>query len=93
MKLEEDVIPAGVADWLGDTDFEPTADAEPPAGSSSEAGRNEALTTLFLGLTVCLIAGVAWGVGLPSVMALVAGFVGAITIYLVVHVVSDRPEQ
>jgi hypothetical protein len=80
----EDFMLKGHTDWLGKADFELSA------GSMPGSSRNKALTVLFLGFTVCLIAGVAWGIGLPALTALIAGFAGAIVLYLLVHVTSDR---
>jgi hypothetical protein len=83
----EKVTLKGRTGWLGQADFE-LSDGSLPGSS-----RNKALTTLFLGLTVSLITWVAWGIGLPAMTALIAGFGGAVGIYLLVHVTSARPGQ
>lgn len=83
----EEVTLKGHTGWLGQAGFELSAGSVP--GSS----RDKALTTLFLGLTVCLVAGVAWGIGLSAMTALIAGIGGAIGIYLLVHFTSARPGQ
>lgn len=83
-QLGEDVTLKGHTGWLGQADFELSAKSFP--GSPN----NKALTTLCLGLTVCLITGVAWGIGIPAMTALIAGLGGAITIFLLVHFTSGQ---
>jgi hypothetical protein len=83
----EEITLKGHTGWLGQAGFELSA------GSLPGSSRNKALTALSLGLTVCLITGVAWAIGLPAMTALIAGFGGAIGIYLLVHVTSARPGQ
>lgn len=84
---EEEVAPSLDSDRLSPAGF------EPPAAPLPRSSRNMALTTLFLGVTVCLIAGVAWGFGLSATAALIAGFGGTVGSYLLIHFTSARPRR
>lgn len=85
------LVPAGEAAPRLDTAGLDRIDVEPSAESLPEPNGNTALTTLFLGVTVCLVGGVAWGFGLSAVTSLFTGFAGTVGIYLLVHFTSGRP--
>jgi hypothetical protein len=49
-----------------------------------------ALTTLHLAVASCLIAGVAWAIGVPAMTALIAGLGAVIGMYVLVHLTAGR---
>jgi hypothetical protein len=77
----------GHTGWLGRADFELDASSLP--GSSQSA----ALTTLYLAATAVLITGVASGIGIPAMTALITGLGATAGYYLLVHLTRGRQNR
>jgi hypothetical protein len=70
--------------WLGGSSFELSSEfiADSPLGT--------AMTTLSLVGTGCLLAGVAYAIGVPGIAALIVGLCAPIGIFTLVRVLSRR---
>jgi hypothetical protein len=83
-KAEMVTITVKMPGWLGGSTF--TLTAQVHAGSP----QSTALITLLLLATSCLIAGVAWGIGVPALIALIIGLCVPIVTYALVYAISGH---
>jgi hypothetical protein len=84
LKRERVWLKIKIPGWLGGTKFELNSEV------FSESALSTAMTTSSLVGAGCLLAGVAFAIGVPGVTALIVGVCTPIAIYTLIRLMSGR---